>query len=56
MLQKAVRICDASFGNIYRWNSGAFSLVATYNTPPAFAEFVAAHRYVPIQMILWVAL
>jgi GAF domain-containing protein len=39
MLQKAVRICDASFGNIYRWNSGAFSLVATYNTPPAFAEF-----------------
>jgi hypothetical protein len=29
----------ASFGNIHRWNSGAFSLVATYNTPPAFAEF-----------------
>jgi two-component system, NtrC family, sensor kinase len=39
MLEKAVRICNATFGNIYRWDGGAFSLVATYNTPPAFAEF-----------------
>ena len=38
MLEKAVRICDASFGNIYRWDGKALNLVATHNTPPAFAE------------------
>ena len=38
MLEKAVRICDATFGNIYRWDSEALHLVATRNTPPAFAE------------------
>jgi GAF domain-containing protein len=38
MLEKAVRICDATFGNIYRWDSDALQLVATQNTPPAYAE------------------
>ena len=38
MLEKAVRICDASFGNIYRWDGRALHLVATHDTPPAFAE------------------
>ena len=38
MLEKAVRICDAHFGNIYRWDGETGHLVATYNTPPAFAE------------------
>jgi GAF domain-containing protein len=38
MLEKAVRICDATFGNIYRWDGEALHLVATQNTPPAFAE------------------
>jgi GAF domain-containing protein len=38
MLEKAVRICDAAFGNIYRWDGEALHLVATHNTPPAFAE------------------
>ena len=38
MLEKAVRICDAKFGNIYRWDGEALHLVATHNTPPAFAE------------------
>ena len=42
MLEKAVRICDAAFGNIYRWDVDALHLVATRNTPPAFAE---ARRY-----------
>ena len=37
MLEKAVRICDAAFGNIYRWDGEALHLVATHNTPPAFA-------------------
>ena len=38
MVEKAVRICEALFGNIYRWDGDAFALVATHNTPPAFAE------------------
>ena len=38
MLEKAVRICDADFGNIYRWEGEALRLIATHNTPPAFAE------------------
>ena len=38
MLEKAARICDATFGNIYRWDGEAFHLVASHNTPPAFAE------------------
>jgi GAF domain-containing protein len=42
MLENTVRICDADFGNIYRWDGEALHLVATRNTPPAFAE---ARRY-----------
>ena len=38
MLENAVRICDAKFGNIYRWDGEALHIVATYDTPPAFAE------------------
>ena len=37
MLANAVRICDATFGNIYRWDGDALHLVAARNTPPAFA-------------------
>jgi GAF domain-containing protein len=39
MLGNAARICDAKFGNIFRWDGDVFSLVATHNTPPAFAEY-----------------
>jgi len=46
MLANAVRICDATFGNIYRWHDGALHLVAGHNTPPAFAE---ARRRSPIR-------
>ena len=38
MLEKAVGICDATLGNIYRWDGEASHLVATRNTPSAFAE------------------
>ena len=48
MLEKAVRICDATFGNIYRWDGEALHLVATHNTPPAFAE---ARRRSPVIQI-----
>ena len=38
MLENAVRICDANFGNIYRWDGDALRLVASQNAPPVFAE------------------
>jgi two-component system NtrC family sensor kinase len=38
MLEKAVGICDAKFGNIYRWDGEALHLAATHNAPPAYAE------------------
>src|SRR5262249_51934501 len=38
MLENAVRICDATFGNIYRWEDDALHLVAAHNTPHAWVE------------------
>src|SRR5262249_11813034 len=50
MLEKAVRICDATFGNIYRWQDGALHLVASYNTPPALAEARKRLPLIPYQL------
>jgi adenylate cyclase len=38
MLQNAVRLCDAKFGNLYRWDGDVLNLVAKYNTPTALVE------------------
>jgi GAF domain-containing protein len=38
ILESAARLCDASFGNFYRCDDDTLRLVATYNTPVAFAE------------------
>jgi hypothetical protein len=38
MLENAVRICDATFGFIYRWDGEALHLLAAHNTPPALVE------------------
>ena len=38
MLEKAVRICAASFGNVQRWDGDALQLIASHNTPPVFVE------------------
>ena len=46
MLENAVGICDAKFGNIYRWDGDALHLVASHNTPRAFVE----HRRSPFPM------
>ena len=46
MLENAARICDAKFGNIFRWDGDALHLVATHNTPPAFVE---ARRSLPLR-------
>ena len=38
MLENAVHICDAKFGNIYRWDGNALHHVASHNVPSAFAD------------------
>ena len=57
MLENAVRICDAKFGNIYRWDGEALHLVATHNTPPAFAEarrtFTVSSRLRNLLSVAW---
>jgi two-component system, NtrC family, sensor kinase len=46
MLERAVRLCGAKFGNIYRWDGEALHILASHNTPPAFADAVrrSPHR------------
>jgi two-component system, NtrC family, sensor kinase len=39
MLEHAVRICDANYGNIYSRDTDTFRLVAAYKTPQAFTEY-----------------
>jgi two-component system, NtrC family, sensor kinase len=38
MLENAVRICRAKFGNVYRWDGSELEIVAAHNVPAAFAE------------------
>ena len=40
MLENAVRICDAKFGMLYRYDNETFDPVALFGVPPAHAEFV----------------
>jgi class 3 adenylate cyclase/putative methionine-R-sulfoxide reductase with GAF domain len=46
MLENAVRICDATFGVIYRWDGEFLHTLASHKTPPALAE---ARRRSPIR-------
>src|SRR5262245_25453659 len=39
MLEKAVHICDADFGMLFRVENGTASAAAMFGVPPAFAEF-----------------
>ncbi len=43
MLEKAIAICNAKFGNIHRWDGEALYLLAGHNNPPAFAEWRRRH-------------
>ena len=38
MLENAIRLCDATFGNLFLYEDGAFRAVALHNAPPAYAE------------------
>jgi len=39
MLSNAVRICEASYGVLFRFESGAWSAAAMHGVPPGFSEF-----------------
>ena len=45
MLEKAVRICDAGFGNIYRVEGDGLRNVATHKTPAVFVEALRSSPY-----------
>jgi hypothetical protein len=38
MLENAVRICEAKFGNLFLYEKNSFRIVAQQNPPPAYAE------------------
>jgi GAF domain-containing protein len=40
MLQNAVRICDANFGTLYRFDGSMYHLAADVGTPIEYAEFL----------------
>ena len=40
VLANATRLCEATFGNIYRYEGDVLHLVASFNTPAAFAEVI----------------
>jgi two-component system NtrC family sensor kinase len=40
MLENAVRICEAKFGTLYRFDDQAFDFAASVGTPPEFREFL----------------
>src|SRR5262249_3666383 len=40
MLGNAVRICEATFGVLFRYDSGAFHAAASLGLPPDYAEYV----------------
>jgi GAF domain-containing protein len=39
ILENAVRLCEASFGMLFRFEEGAWRAVAMLGVPPAFADF-----------------
>jgi GAF domain-containing protein len=40
VLENATRLCEATFGTLYRFENGAFSATALRNAPPEFAAFL----------------
>jgi signal transduction histidine kinase len=47
MLANAIRICDANFGALFRFEDGAAGAAAMLGVPPAFSEFWQGGPYRP---------
>jgi GAF domain-containing protein len=48
MLENAMRICNAKFGTMFRFDGDAFHPMAMLNTPPALTNFLQRRgRFVP---------
>jgi signal transduction histidine kinase len=47
MLEKATRVCGASFGTMNLWDGEKYNIVAVHNIPPAFAEYRQRAPIVP---------
>jgi signal transduction histidine kinase len=44
MLENAVRICDAKFGNLFVRDGDTFRISATHGAPPTYLEFLSNER------------
>jgi hypothetical protein len=40
ILESSTRICEARFGQLFKYGDGEFRLLATHNTPVAYQEFL----------------
>jgi two-component system NtrC family sensor kinase len=47
MLDNALKICEASYGNMLLWNADGFEAAELHNSPPAFADLLKRGRLVP---------
>ena len=47
MLKNIVRVCNATFGAVFRCHSDAFVFVATFNSPPAYAQLIRSWSFRP---------
>jgi GAF domain-containing protein len=45
MLENATHICEAKFGNMFRYEDGAFHAIAMHNAPPAY---INARKHTPL--------
>jgi GAF domain-containing protein len=46
VLTNAVRICEAKFGMLFRYDGGAFHTAAALDLPPAYAEYLRGRAHV----------
>jgi GAF domain-containing protein len=49
MLENAVRICGARFGNLLLFDGNAMRVVAMHNAPPAFEELRRRNAVIPLE-------
>ena len=54
MLENAVRICDANFGNMFLYEDDGFRAVAMYNAPEAYANARRAGDCIRHPIAAWV--